>query len=76
MRLTSHIGAEYGLKLVLFIDQDEYVGANTASAGVRERVQNRQNLIVKNFYRILQYSGAFMRQEKKNISYFCHQDEP
>jgi len=34
-KTTSHIGAEYGLKLVLFVDQDEYVGASSSSAGVR-----------------------------------------
>ncbi|CAG5082054.1 Oidioi.mRNA.OKI2018_I69.PAR.g10024.t1.cds [Oikopleura dioica] len=34
-RSTSNIGTEYGLKLILFADESEYVGATSATVGVR-----------------------------------------
>ena len=34
-RITSNIGTEYGLKLILFTDENEYVGATSATVGVR-----------------------------------------
>ncbi|CBY37285.1 unnamed protein product [Oikopleura dioica] len=34
-RITSNIGTEYGLKLILFTDEAEYVGATSATVGVR-----------------------------------------
>lgn len=34
-RITSNIGTEYGLKLILFVDEAEYVGATSATVGVR-----------------------------------------
>lgn len=39
-RVTSRTGTEYGLELVLFINQAEYVGMFTQEAGVRVSIHN------------------------------------
>ena len=43
-RQTSRFGSEYGLTLVLFIHQDEYVGLFTQEAGVRVAIHNPENV--------------------------------
>ena len=35
IRYTSRFGSQYGLKLTLFIEQDEYIGLFSQEAGVR-----------------------------------------
>ena len=40
LRQTGKIGAKTGLKLIMNIDQDEYVGMLTPVAGVRLAIHN------------------------------------